>query len=43
MGDGAGMLVQKPDAFFREEMAAQGVELPCDRRLRRRLHLSAAR
>jgi glutamate synthase (NADPH/NADH) large chain len=28
MGDGAGVLVQIPDAFFREEMANQGVELP---------------
>ncbi|MGC9184838.1 MAG: glutamate synthase subunit alpha, partial [Thiomonas sp.] len=28
MGDGAGILIQIPDAFFREEMAAQGVELP---------------
>ena len=28
MGDGAGMLVQIPDQFFREEMAAQGVTLP---------------
>jgi glutamate synthase (NADPH/NADH) large chain len=28
MGDGAGVLVQIPDAFFREEMAAQGIELP---------------
>ncbi|ESZ53028.1 glutamate synthase [Mesorhizobium sp. L2C054A000] len=28
MGDGAGVLVQIPDRFFREEMAAQGVELP---------------
>ena len=28
MGDGAGMLVQIPDRFFREEMAAQGIELP---------------
>ncbi|MDD4887490.1 MAG: glutamate synthase-related protein, partial [Thiomonas sp.] len=28
MGDGAGILLQIPDAFFREEMAAQGVELP---------------
>ena len=27
-GDGAGMLLQIPDAFFREEMAAQGLELP---------------
>jgi glutamate synthase (NADPH/NADH) large chain len=30
MGDGAGMLLQKPDAFFREEMAAQGVDLPAN-------------
>ncbi|TGQ39614.1 MULTISPECIES: glutamate synthase large subunit [unclassified Mesorhizobium] len=28
MGDGAGVLVQLPDRFFREEMASQGVELP---------------
>ncbi len=28
MGDGAGVLVQIPDRFFREEMAARGVELP---------------
>lgn len=28
MGDGAGILIQIPDAFFREEMAAQGVKLP---------------
>ena len=28
MGDGAGMLIQIPDQFFREEMAAQGVALP---------------
>ncbi|SMH52496.1 glutamate synthase large subunit [Mesorhizobium australicum] len=28
MGDGAGVLVQIPDKFFRREMAAQGVELP---------------
>ena len=28
MGDGAGILIQLPDQFFREEMAAQGVELP---------------
>ena len=28
MGDGAGVLVQIPDAFFRAEMAEQGVELP---------------
>ncbi|MEA3533593.1 glutamate synthase large subunit [Rhizobium sp. CC-YZS058] len=28
MGDGAGILVQIPDRFFREEMAAQGVILP---------------
>ncbi|MBC8129365.1 MAG: glutamate synthase subunit alpha, partial [Rhizobiaceae bacterium] len=28
MGDGAGMLVQLPHAFFKAEMAAQGVDLP---------------
>ncbi len=28
MGDGAGILVQIPDRFFREEMAVQGVTLP---------------
>ncbi len=28
VGDGAGVLVQIPDRFFREEMAGQGVELP---------------
>ena len=28
MGDGAGMLVQIPHRFFREEMAALGFELP---------------
>ena len=28
MGDGAGILTQIPDQFFREEMAAQGVQLP---------------
>ncbi len=27
-GDGAGILIQIPDAFYREEMRAQGVELP---------------
>ena len=27
-GDGAGILIQIPDAFFREEMAKQGVTLP---------------
>ncbi len=27
-GDGAGLLVQIPDAFFREEMAKQSVKLP---------------
>jgi glutamate synthase (NADPH/NADH) large chain len=27
-GDGAGILIQIPDAFFREEMAARGVKLP---------------
>ncbi|CAN5551780.1 glutamate synthase-related protein [soil metagenome] len=28
MGDGAGILIQLPDALYREEMAAQGVDLP---------------
>jgi glutamate synthase domain-containing protein 2/glutamate synthase domain-containing protein 1/glutamate synthase domain-containing protein 3 len=28
MGDGAGILIQIPDDFYRAEMAAQGVELP---------------
>ncbi len=28
VGDGAGVLVQIPDGFFREEMARQGIELP---------------
>ncbi|MDO9135662.1 glutamate synthase-related protein [Hydrogenophaga sp.] len=28
MGDGAGLLIQLPDALYREEMAAQGVMLP---------------
>jgi glutamate synthase (NADPH/NADH) large chain len=28
MGDGAGILLQIPDALYREEMAAQGVDLP---------------
>ena len=28
MGDGAGILIQIPDAFLREEMAKQGMELP---------------
>ncbi len=28
MGDGAGILIQVPDQFFREEMARQGVVLP---------------
>ncbi|MDT3736981.1 MAG: glutamate synthase large subunit [Denitratisoma sp.] len=28
LGDGAGILIQTPDAFFREEMAKQGVTLP---------------
>jgi glutamate synthase (NADPH/NADH) large chain/glutamate synthase (ferredoxin) len=28
MGDGAGTLIQMPDALYREEMARQGVELP---------------
>ncbi|MES2297496.1 MAG: glutamate synthase-related protein [Pseudomonadota bacterium] len=28
MGDGAGILIQLPDQYFRDEMAKQGVELP---------------
>ncbi|RYE63365.1 MAG: hypothetical protein EOP17_17495, partial [Rhizobiaceae bacterium] len=28
MGDGAGILLQIPDKFFREEMAKQGITLP---------------
>jgi len=28
LGDGAGILIQTPDLFFREEMAKQGVTLP---------------
>lgn len=28
VGDGAGVLVQIPDKFFRREMAKQGIELP---------------
>ena len=28
MGDGAGILIQIPDAYYREEMALHGVELP---------------
>ena len=28
MGDGAGILIQIPDRYYREEMAQQGVELP---------------
>jgi glutamate synthase (NADPH/NADH) large chain len=28
MGDGAGILIQMPDEFYRAEMAGQGVELP---------------
>ena len=28
MGDGAGILIQIPDEFYRAEMAAQGVQLP---------------
>ena len=28
MGDGAGILIQIPDAFFRQDLARQGVTLP---------------
>ncbi|HVW06159.1 MAG TPA: glutamate synthase large subunit [Vicinamibacterales bacterium] len=30
-GDGAGILLQMPDRFFRREMAAQGITLPAER------------
>jgi glutamate synthase domain-containing protein 1 len=43
MGDGAGMLIQLPDALYREEMAAQGVTLPPCRRIRRGHDLHAQR
>ena len=41
MGDGAGILIQMPDGFYREEMAKQGVTLPPRRRIRRRHDLPA--
>ena len=28
MGDGAGILIQIPDEYYREEMAKQGIDLP---------------
>src|SRR3546814_2516611 len=28
MGDGAGILIQIPDALYREDLPAQGIELP---------------
>ena len=28
MGDGAGILIQIPDEYYREEMAKQGIKLP---------------
>ncbi len=28
MGDGAGVLIQIPDAYFRRELSAQGITLP---------------
>ena len=31
LGDGAGILIQLPDAFLREEMAKLGMELPAER------------
>jgi hypothetical protein len=40
MGDGAGILIQIPDALYREEMSKQGVTLPL-RRIRRRHDLPA--
>ena len=42
MGDGAGMLVQIPHAFFADEAKRLGFALPDARPLRRRLHLHAA-
>ena len=42
MGDGAGMLVQIPDRFFREEMAAQGFDAAAGRPVRRRPSVHAA-
>jgi hypothetical protein len=42
MGDGAGVLVQIPDKFFRREMAAQGVELAAGRPVCRRPLVHAA-
>ena len=41
MGDGAGILIQIPDDFYRAEMAAQGVDAAAARRIRRRHDLPA--
>ena len=43
MGDGAGMLMQIPDRFFREEMAKRRRHPAEGRRICRRLFLHAAR
>ena len=43
LSDGAGLLIQMPDRFFREEMAKQGVKLPPARPVRRRHGVPAAR
>ena len=42
-GDGAGILTQVPDAFFRAVLAEQGVDLPPRRSLRRRHRVPARR
>ena len=42
-GDGAGILLQTPDAFLRKEAARLGIELPRARPLRRRHGLPALR
>ncbi len=41
MGDGAGILIQIPDAFYREEMAQPGRDAAAGRRIRRRHGLPA--
>ena len=42
-GDGAGILIQMPDRFFRDEAARLGIALPAERALRRRPGVPAAR
>ena len=41
-GDGAGILMQMPDRFFRKEAERLGMTLPPGARLRRRAGVSAA-